>query len=416
MKKIILLFACVLSIATISAQEDTIAVFVYSPTKLNEPINALRSNIEEALVNSASKKYIVLDRTEEFQTVLGKEIDYQEKGYVSNKQLITVGGELGAKKVCGVVITDYGEEGYFIECKILDIAKKTIDCTAKYPVKKGDRIKNLGIANSEVIASSIAAQLDLLSIDQKDEQIQEEKRKEEERIRKEKRKEEERIQEEKRKEEERIQEEKRKEEERIRKEKREKEEAKERKRREKEYERANNPYFLENRNKYIAWAFLGGGYPWNLVSSIEFRTGGIIGVGLYGDVGADFMRIIVNDGNDNFAYTTKTMFRYAGGVKFYMYKGLFLDIGYGTISQPTDEVTYDFYLLLSDDESTLVKKMASESSHGLLFHLGYNFVENLSKEAKGVFIGINGGVTYDITNKEFAPSINLKIGYAWKSK
>ena len=383
MKKIILLFACVLSIATISAQEDTIAVFVYSPTKLNEPINALRSNIEEALVNSASKKYIVLDRTEEFQTVLGKEIDYQEKGYVSNKQLITVGGELGAKKVCGVVITDYGEEGYFIECKILDIAKKTIDCTAKYPVKKGDRIKNLGIANSEVIASSIAAQLDLLSIDQKDEQIQEEKRKEEERIRKEKR---------------------------------EKEEAKERKRREKEYERANNPYFLENRNKYIAWAFLGGGYPWNLVSSIEFRTGGIIGVGLYGDVGADFMRIIVNDGNDNFAYTTKTMFRYAGGVKFYMYKGLFLDIGYGTISQPTDEVTYDFYLLLSDDESTLVKKMASESSHGLLFHLGYNFVENLSKEAKGVFIGINGGVTYDITNKEFAPSINLKIGYAWKSK
>lgn len=177
----------------------------------------------------------------------------------------------------------------------------------------------------------------------------------------------------------------------------------------------DNSYCRANKNRYVAWNIAGAGYPWNLVTGIEFRGGGIVGVGLYGDIGMDFTAITVNyTDTDVRAHTTKTTFRYAGGIKFYPYKGLFLDCGYGTISQPSAKVlSYKYYGdHLSADEATAVREKVENSSHGLLFHAGYNLVTNLSDGA-GFFLGVSGGASYDVINKVFAPSVNLKIGVAW---
>lgn len=171
MKKSVLLFLLILTATSLFAQ-DKIAVYVYSTAPLNEPINALRANIEEALINSAGSSYTVIDRTEEFQAILDTTRGYQAKGYVSDNQLIATGKELQVNKVCGVVITDYGKEGYFIECKILDVKERKVDCKAKYPVG-GVKITDLGIATSEKVALSLASQLKLFS----DEQMEEVERK-----------------------------------------------------------------------------------------------------------------------------------------------------------------------------------------------------------------------------------------------
>lgn len=186
----------------------------------------------------------------------------------------------------------------------------------------------------------------------------------------------------------------------------------------------DNAYCRANKNHYIAWNIAGFGYPWNLVAGVEFRGGGIIGYGLYGDMGADFTHIKVRHSNEAIeeCYTTKTTFRYAAGIKFYPYKGIFVDFGYGSIAKPVANVEYDFNtskigssLNITDqrDHKQIVKKISN--SHGINFHAGYNLVTELARDA-GFFFGINGGLAYDVINKEVAPSFNLKIGVAWGLK
>lgn len=154
----------------------------------------------------------------------------------------------------------------------------------------------------------------------------------------------------------------------------------------------DNSYCHANKNRYVAWSIAGAGYPWNLVTGIEFRGGGLVGFGLYGDIGMDFTYRA--EGYYTHA-STEVNFRYAGGVKFYPYRGLFLDCGYGTICP-----TY------------VTANQKLEKSHGILFHAGYNLVTDLSNGA-GFFLGLSGGASYDVINKVFAPSVNLKIGVAW---
>lgn len=146
-----------------------------------------------------------------------------------------------------------------------------------------------------------------------------------------------------------------------------------------------------NYHSDIAWGIAGAGYPWNLVSSIEWRWGGIIGLGLYGDIGMDFTHCGKKYGDP----ITATHFRYAGGLKFYPYRGIFLDCGYGTIC-PAKAESKDF-----------------DSSHGVLFHAGYNLFLT-SSGSTGFFLGVSGGASYDVKNMVYAPSINLKIGIAWE--
>lgn len=169
----------------------------------------------------------------------------------------------------------------------------------------------------------------------------------------------------------------------------------------------DNSYCRANKNRYVAWNIAGAGYPWNLVTGIEFRGGGIVGVGLYGDIGMDFTTIDYFDNYGDNVSTVKTAFRYAGGIKFYPYRGLFLDCGYGSIAQA--KVTLKHYTFYSTPKAA---REAVLNSHGLLFHAGYNLVTNLSDGA-GFFLGISGGASYDVIYKVFAPSVNLKIGVAW---
>ena len=200
----------------------------------------------------------------------------------------------------------------------------------------------------------------------------------------------------------------------------------------------DNSYCHANKNRYVAWSIAGAGYPWNLVTGIEFRGGGIVGVGLYGDIGMDFTTVeysyrnvydvTYNDFYDYNDKCVKVSFRYAGGIKFYPYKGLFIDCGYGTIATTREAVSFktisdndypnspDYYNTsnsgLSKNTREAKAKSLVHSSHGVLFHAGYNLVTDLSNGA-GFFLGLSGGASYDVINKVFAPSVNLKIGVAW---
>lgn len=181
----------------------------------------------------------------------------------------------------------------------------------------------------------------------------------------------------------------------------------------------NNSYCEANKNRYVAWSIAGAGYPWNLVTGIEFRAGGLVGVGLYGDIGMDFTNINyscykADEGGKIQLNTLKTAFRYAAGIKFYPYRGLFIDCGYGTISKAVvnDVELNKGYQWKYEEHSRDDARKAVENSHGLLFHAGYNLVTDLSSGA-GFFLGVSGGASYDVINKVFAPSVNLKLGVAW---
>lgn len=139
-----------------------------------------------------------------------------------------------------------------------------------------------------------------------------------------------------------------------------------------------NDFCKDGKNNFIAWTVLGVGYPWGLVSGLESRVGGIIGIGLYGDMGVE------TDPEDDFK------FRYAAGIKFYPYNGLFMDFGYGTIK------AHDSY----------------SQSRGFLFHAGYNYIPRLGSD--GYFFGVGFGASYDVINKLYGPSMNVKAGIRWK--
>ena len=190
----------------------------------------------------------------------------------------------------------------------------------------------------------------------------------------------------------------------------------------------NTHYASTNKNKYVAWAIAGAGYPWNLVSSIEFRYGRNVGLGAWLDLGVDFTTINVTDYNlYNETFSTynivKAGFRYAGGIKLFFYRGFFFDFGYGSISidKVDAELTrcgYDYYVdgYTTDSEVAYDKiKSNVKNSHGLLFHVGYNLVTDLSTHV-GFFMGVSGGASYDVMNKVLAPSVNLKFGIAFKYK
>ena len=169
---------------------------------------------------------------------------------------------------------------------------------------------------------------------------------------------------------------------------------------------------ISSKHRYIAWSIAGTGYPWNLTTGIEFRYGKNVAVGGYLDIGMDFTHISVKSGPD-YDYTTKTSFRYAGGLKFYAYKGLFLDCGYGTIAPASTKVLYGFGDWLNSDEAKSVREKV-ETSHGLLFHAGYNLVTEC--DFCGFFLGISAGASYDVPNKVVAPSFFLKMGIAFGVK
>lgn len=178
----------------------------------------------------------------------------------------------------------------------------------------------------------------------------------------------------------------------------------------------NNPYCKAGRNRYIAWTIVSAGYPWNVGTGVELRGGGILGLGGYADIGVDFSRFscTINDYDNNYRPhswhndLTKVTFHWDGGIRFY-YKGLFLSFGYGTIGR-NGAVEIAFSLGESSNDEAIKKKL--RVGHGPNFHVGYNMVTS----EWGFFLGVSGGLTYDVVYKVVAPSVNLKLGmsFEWK--
>lgn len=179
----------------------------------------------------------------------------------------------------------------------------------------------------------------------------------------------------------------------------------------------DNAYCKSGRNRYIAWTIVGAGYPWNVTMGVELRAGGILGIGGYADIGVDISRYqfkyVISQDNDiisNKKVNVHPRFGYAGGVKLY-YKGFFLSLGYGSISRvrpvSLEYDSVDDYWEHSDDDLSKIIK-----GHGVHINVGYN----LCTSANGFFLGISGGIAYDVVNKLVVPCFNLKLGmtFDWK--
>lgn len=184
----------------------------------------------------------------------------------------------------------------------------------------------------------------------------------------------------------------------------------------------DNPYCKAERNRYIAWAVAGAGYPWNVVSGVELRGGGELGIGGYADIGMDFSPITCavhyvdvyhNITGEPFFEDRiiKTSFRYIGGVRLF-YKGIFISVSYGSVAKAKSTVSLEYDGDYSKHYAKDARKIV-QNGHGPQVHVGYNLV---TPSANGFFLGISGGLAYDVVNKVVAPSVNLKLGrsFEWK--
>ena len=162
----------------------------------------------------------------------------------------------------------------------------------------------------------------------------------------------------------------------------------------------------------IAWGIAGAGYPWNLATSFNFRYGTIVGLGLYADIGAAFTHVSVESsysGSSYFASTTVTKLHYAAGAKFYVFQGLNVGCGYGSLHNPLERVRYNFGAELDKNEAKAIRKQFNDNRNGLLIHAGYDWYSDFL-----FFLGFNGGISYDLKNKKIEPMFNLKIGLSFR--
>ena len=210
----------------------------------------------------------------------------------------------------------------------------------------------------------------------------------------------------------------------------------------------DNDYINDGRNKYVAWGVAGATYPWDLNTSIEFRYGNTIGFGLYGGVGVGFTKLDVSNYNNLDAqvrpkYDTKThcSFSYSAGLKFFPYRGFFIGCGYGSyikypmsIECPEDIINkevknydiYGNYRGSSEEPDYKATKTRNyefcedalknrKMNHGMQFMLGYDFVSKM-EDNLGFYLGVKGGIIYDIKNKSILPLAGLKLGIAFGYK
>lgn len=184
----------------------------------------------------------------------------------------------------------------------------------------------------------------------------------------------------------------------------------------------DNPYCKAGRNRYVAWAVASAGYPWNVGTGIELRGGGVLGIGGYADIGMDFSPITCavhyvdvyhNITGEPFFEDRiiKTSFRYIGGVRLF-YKGIFISVSYGSVAKVKANVSLEYDGDYSRNYAKDARKIV-QNGHGPQVHVGYNLV---TPSANGFFLGISGGLAYDVANKVVTPSVNLKMGmsFEWK--
>lgn len=177
----------------------------------------------------------------------------------------------------------------------------------------------------------------------------------------------------------------------------------------KQQEETNNKKSKKKGTCDIAWGIAGAGYPWNLATSFNFRYGTIVGLGLYADIGAAFTHVSVESADNYFASTTVTRLHYAAGAKSYVFQGLNVGCGYGSLHNPLERVKYNFGAELDKNEAKAIRKQFNDNRNGLLIHAGYDWYSDFL-----FFLGFNGGISYDLKNKKIEPMFNLKIGLSFR--
>jgi hypothetical protein len=124
MKKILILMLAVLSVGTLSGQENKKKVAVYT-------VDASEQNIVEFVgdyvTNAIVKRgvYIAIERTAQFLEELGKEQGFQRSGAVDDGQISKIGRNMGVDYVCAVKVAVSGVQGaqkeHFITSRLIDV-------------------------------------------------------------------------------------------------------------------------------------------------------------------------------------------------------------------------------------------------------------------------------------------------------
>lgn len=152
-----------------SNEPQTIVVVVYNPANIDEAAkNALESGMNFALNNDRDRRYTVLDHSEEMDIILHKEISYAEKN-VSTSQIASLGNQLGAQLVCGIIITKSNNDIHF-ETKIINVESHKLISNADYDqcgYSNNKPITELNINLARHVAKHLADGLGLLDVDEK---------------------------------------------------------------------------------------------------------------------------------------------------------------------------------------------------------------------------------------------------------
>ena len=129
MKKILLSLVFVtLCVSSFAQGKDTVAIYskLYSDRE-HVSLTPLVTEITASLL----EKYILVERMEEFQHLVDKELKYQESGRVADDQLARLGEEFGADQVCAVLVEYNNISGaYFYSVELLSVEKKDIKSAA----------------------------------------------------------------------------------------------------------------------------------------------------------------------------------------------------------------------------------------------------------------------------------------------
>lgn len=186
----------------------------------------------------------------------------------------------------------------------------------------------------------------------------------------------------------------------------------------------DNDYVDNERNKYVAWGIVGASYPWNVNSSIEFRCGNTVGFGLYGELGVGVSKLDIKAlhhpdseirlQQDKLQNKIFGFFSYSAGIKFFPYRGLFIGCGYGSY------LKYPLKIECPDENTgeqniDYCKDAMRNPNSGVQCLLGYDFV-NKMKYNSSFYLGVKGGIIYDINNKLIVPLVGLKLGIAFSYK
>ncbi|MCQ2330304.1 MAG: hypothetical protein MJZ93_07105 [Paludibacteraceae bacterium] len=186
----------------------------------------------------------------------------------------------------------------------------------------------------------------------------------------------------------------------------------------------DNDYINNGRNKYVAWGVVGANYPWSVNSSIEFRYGNTVGFGLYGELGVGVSKLdikaihhpdsAVRLPQDKLQDKIFGFFSYSAGIKFFPYRGLFIGCGYGSY------LKYPLKIECPDENTSkqnkdYCKDAMRNPNSGVQCLLGYDFV-NKMEHNYSFYLGVKGGIIYDIKNKSVIPLAGLKLGVAFGYK